>query len=68
MTKKKIWQSTDLPQAPAPQAQNKASRAELELVFKRAQELVRKNPEKAAIILSTWINEKKAQKSSKKAA
>jgi flagellar biosynthesis/type III secretory pathway M-ring protein FliF/YscJ len=68
MTKKKIWQTTDLPQAPAPKAPNKASRAELELVLKRAQELVRKNPEKAAIILATWIGEKKSQKNTKKAA
>jgi hypothetical protein len=62
MTKKKIWQTTDLPQAPAPKAQNRPSRAELELVLKRAQDLVLKNPQKAAIILASWIDEKKSKK------
>lgn len=62
MTKKKIWQTTESAQAPAPKAQNKPSRAELELVLRRAQDLVRKNPAKAAIILTSWITEKKAKK------
>jgi hypothetical protein len=62
MTQKKIWQTTDLPQAPAPKTPTKVSRAELELVLKRAQELVRKDPQKAAIILASWLDQKKAKK------
>jgi flagellar biosynthesis/type III secretory pathway M-ring protein FliF/YscJ len=57
-SRKKIWQA----QAPAQTAKNKPSREELELVLKRTQELVQKNPEKAAIILSTWLNPKKTTK------
>jgi hypothetical protein len=62
MKPKKIWQSTDSTSAPASQAKPKPTKAELELVLKKTQELVRKDPGKAAIILSTWINSKKDKK------
>jgi hypothetical protein len=64
--KKKIWQSNETPQAPA--TKGKPSKAELELVLKKTQELTQKNPEKAAIILSTWITKERAAKKGTKAA
>jgi hypothetical protein len=61
-SKKKIWQSEVPAQAPAPKAPLKATKAELELVLKKAQTLALKNPEKAAIILSTWLSAKSLKK------
>jgi hypothetical protein len=60
--KKKVWQSNSTPQAPTPKAPLRATRAELELVLKKTQALALKNPEKAAIILSTWLSAKSLKK------
>jgi hypothetical protein len=61
-SKKKIWQSEVSAHAPAPKAPLQASKAELELVLKKVQTLALKNPDKAAIILSTWLSAKSLKK------
>jgi hypothetical protein len=63
--KKKIWQSEVPAQTPSPRPGKPVSshqRAELELVLKKAQALALKNPDKAAIILSTWLGAKNLKK------
>jgi hypothetical protein len=60
--KKKVWQENKPAQAPAPKAPLRATKAELELVLKQAQALALKNPDKAAIILSTWLSAKSLKK------
>jgi hypothetical protein len=61
-SKKKIWQENKPAQAPAPKLPLRATKAELELVLKKAQALALKNPDKAAIILSTWLSAKSLKK------
>jgi hypothetical protein len=60
--KKKVWQENKPAQAPTPRAPLRATKAELELVLKQAQALALKNPDKAAIILSTWLSAKSLKK------
>jgi hypothetical protein len=60
--KKKVWQENKPAQAPTPRAPLNTTRAELDVVLKKAQALALKNPDKAAIILSTWLGAKSLKK------